>query len=301
MKYLIVFVLCSILFFSCSDYSAEMHPGSVEMEKSIETEEYQVEPPRTAEPPPSSNDGLIAYNDQAQSEKENDKSNQQEQKKKRDTRKIIRKADLVVEVTDYESSMQQLRTAATQFDAEITSESENNSPYRFRNALVFRLPPEQLDGFIGKIENIAKIVNSKQISATDVTKRYLDLQTRLQAREATIKRYQELLQQAANVTEVLSVERELRKAIEDRDVIKGEIKYLNDRIGRSTVSLEVIQNLEYVSQREGFFSRIGDAFFDGWQGFLSFAVGVVAAWPFLIILVILIGLFRRYRRRKKAV
>lgn len=291
MKY--PFLLFVFFCFSCSDYSTEMHPGSAKMQESVE-----MEVPQTTQSQDLDND-LIAYNDQSATQEKKQPSNQQHSR--REKKRIIRKAELAIEVADYKESIKQLRLVANQFDAEITSESENNAPYRLRNYLVFRLLPGQLNGFIEKIESVATTVNSKQVSATDVTKQYLDLQTRLQAREATIKRYQELLQQAVNVTEVLSVERELRKAIEDRDALKGEMKYLNDRIGRSTVHLEIVQHLEYISQREGFFSRIGDAFSDGWQGFLSFAVGVVAAWPFLIILTILIGLFRRYQRRKKAV
>ncbi|MFK7937520.1 MAG: DUF4349 domain-containing protein [Saprospiraceae bacterium] len=302
MRYYLLLFLFSISTFSCS-YDMKTESIAIPEDALVLEESIEIEPPRNGSGNwdtgeiDSSSDELLAYNDQSETKKE---SKQKPPIQKKSRKKIIRQARVNIEVADYETSMKDIRASAQKFAAEISREAEHRNRHRIQNDLEFRLPPERLDDFLIAISDIAEIVTFKEVTANDVTKKYYNLQTRLKAREATILRYQQLLQQANNVTEVLAVERELRDAIEERDVIKGEIKYLNDQVGRSTVHLDLIQNLEYSPHRRSFFKRVGDAFANGWHGFLEFMIGVVSAWPFWILGGILVTLFVRYRRRRKA-
>lgn len=215
------------------------------------------------------------------------------------TKKIIRTAQVEMEVSDYKKSRENLNSVLKEFDAVIQEEQERNLSYRLENNLTIRLAPEKLDNFIKSVESHALNVFNKSISAKDVTKQFIDMETRLQSKRAVIQRYQELLKQAKSVEEILSVEAQLRQVIEEVESVEGQLKYLKDQVGLSTVHLTMYESLEQpIHQKRGFFSRLGRSMGDGWSGFLEFLIGVATLWPFWILLLILMILFRRYRRKK---
>lgn len=286
------YLFLSILLF-CFSCSSESKYSGIPEDALVFEESIEVEPPRTAEPPPSD---LIAYNDQSTTQQSGGQPTVVQAPKK-DNRKIIRNAQMTIEVSDYEAAIQKLRNVAKEYDAFIANESERNRNYRISNQIIFRLRPNNLDKFVASIEKIASNVEYKQVSANDVTKQYLDKEIRIKAKQDAINRYRELMQQAKNVTEVLSVERELRQAIELRDALQGELNYLRDQVNFSTLTVDMFQAIEVPHQGKGFFARIGNSFASGWHGFLDFIVSILALWPFLILGVGLLVLLVRVRRR----
>lgn len=63
--------------------------------------------------------------------------------------------------------------------------------------------------------------------------------------------------------------------------MEGRLKYLNSQVDYSTVNLSY-----YVIVRGpvGFFGRMGEGFVDGWRSLLEFMIGLMRAWPFVLIL-----------------
>jgi len=106
------------------------------------------------------------------------------------------------------------------------------------DAIVLRIPGLRLNEAIRQIEKLGEI-SFRQITGTDVTEEMLDLDIRLKNMEETRDRLVKLLDRAANVEELLAVEKELQRVTAELEVMKGRIKYLTHAVTYSTLTVRV--------------------------------------------------------------
>lgn len=114
-----------------------------------------------------------------------------------------------------------------------------------RASITIRVPAEQLDEAIGRIETESDHpVESKTIDSQDVTSEYVDLQSRLRNLEAAEAQLAEIMDEAYETEDVLSVYNELVRVQEQIEVIKGQIKYYDESARFSSISVEIIHEGE---------------------------------------------------------
>lgn len=199
--------------------------------------------------------------------------------------KIKKTADLNITVDDYKKARAAIEKIVKSGRAYISGENEQNNTYSISNTMIIRVANKDFDGMLSNISSIKGHVNSKNVYTEDVTKQFVDITARLKSKKEVEKRYLEILQKANKVTDILEVEDQLRVIREEIEAKEGQLKYLNDQVDYSTINLSFHQDLEYTPQdRPGFFGRMGNAFGNGWNGFLSFLVGMMYAWPLWLIL-----------------
>lgn len=215
--------------------------------------------------------------------------------------KIRKTANLNITVDDYKKARTEIEKIIKTNNAYIGNENEQNSTYSITNDMVIRVVNKDFEGMVNRLLGVATNVNSKNISAEDVTAQFVDIQSRLKSKKEIEKRYLDILNKASKVTDVLEIEQKLGEIREEIEAKEGELKYLGDQVDYSTINLTFHQDFEYTpADKPGFFGRIGNAFGNGWNGFLSFVVGIVYAWPLWIILGgIAYFLVRFIRRRMK--
>ncbi len=162
---------------------------------------------------------------------------------------------------------------------------------------MIRVVPQRFDSLLLELEQLAAHVDLRSVNSEDVTRQYIDLETRLASKRAVVERYRELLKQARNVQEVLAVEENLRKVIEEIESVEGQLRYLSRQVDLSTVNLTIYEKGSRLSTGRSFWSRIGEGFEDGWKLLKEMAIGMVSIWPVLLVLaVFLIWLVRRQRK-----
>lgn len=199
--------------------------------------------------------------------------------------KIKKTADINLTVDDYKEARSSVEKIVKSGNGYISGENEQNNTYSIFNTMVIRVTNKDFDRMVNSIAAIKGHVNSKNIYTEDVTAQFVDITARLKSKKEVEKRYLELLQKAAKVSDILEVEEQLRVIREEIEAKEGELKYLNDQVDYSTINLSFHQDFEYTPQdRPGFFGRMGTAFGNGWSGFLSFLVGMMYAWPLWVIL-----------------
>ncbi|NBC06846.1 MAG: DUF4349 domain-containing protein [Bacteroidetes bacterium] len=214
-------------------------------------------------------------------------------------KKLIRRAEMRMEVADYEKALEQVRAQVEAHEAEITKESEQQYGSRLENQLTLRMPPQQLEPLMESLAKLAAYVDRRSVEVEDVTRQYIDLETRLSSKREVLKRYRELLKEAKNVQEVLTVEEKLRRLVEEIESTEGQFRYLQQQVGRSTLRLTLYeQTREGVAQRS-FGSRMLQALVRGWQLLQNLVLGLLAAWPVLLVLGVFIVWWWRRRRRRR--
>jgi hypothetical protein len=80
-------------------------------------------------------------------------------------------------------------------------------------------------------------VRYENATAQDVTMQYADLKIRLDVQLKLLARYEELLKKSTSVRDAVEVERELSRITESIETLKGQIRYYDNQIGYSTISV----------------------------------------------------------------
>ena len=147
---------------------------------------------------------------------------------------------LVVEVADVEEAVAEMRKLARKYSAQVTHDQTQRGGGRVTARLTLRVPSAKIEELLPEIEAVGQIL-SRQITASDVTKQYLDTSLRLRNLEVTLARYEELLRRANTVQEMLTIEQHITRVRGEIEQLKGQMRYMQDRVARATLDIALQQ------------------------------------------------------------
>lgn len=191
---------------------------------------------------------------------------------------IIREGQAVFETSDLKKTKAWIESLVRRHKAYISNDEQYKSTDRIEQRMTLRIPVDRFDAFLADFEKGVVRFDSKSITATDVTEEFIDVSQRLKVKKATEERYIALLAKAGTVRDVLETEKYIAEVRAETESLEGRLKYLENRIGLSTLSITFYQ---LKPEMQGFASRFGVAFSEGWNNFLSFLLGAISLWPFL--------------------
>jgi len=237
-----------------------------------------------------------------QEEPDKAKKNQQSPVVKQDwDKKIIKTANLNLEVKDYNIYNTSLREKLKQFGGYIAQEEQSQSEYKIENIITIKTPVDQFDDAVNSISSNVKELNEKKITSEDVTTEVIDTRSRLEAKKQVRLRYLDLLKQAKNMEEILSVQSEINGIQEQIESAAGRMEYLQHSSSFSTIHLtfyQVLNGAAIDSDKPTFSTRITNAFRFGWNWVGELSIGVISIWPLLLAVVGIIILYKRSNRPK---
>lgn len=153
--------------------------------------------------------------------------------------------------------------------------------------VVVRVPATGLDAFLAQIEDLGSVENVSR-QATDVTQQRIDLDARIGALTASVTRLRELLDQAASVADLVTVETELANRQAELDGLTAQRDYLADQVAQSTVTITLLPTVQAGgAQAPGFLAGLqnGIAALGASIGIAITALGFLL--PFLLILAVI--------------
>ena len=207
-------------------------------------------------------------------------------------RMLTKEGNLSWETSNVDKTHASIVAQAKKSNAYISSDNRFRDEYQMTNKMSIRIPSNQFDNFISSIENDVNNFDEKRIEVIDVTEEYIDVSARMKTKKELELHYYDLLKQTKNVTEILQVEEQLNIVRSEIESAEGRLKYLKDKVNMSTIHLSFY---ETTSAPVGFFGQIGKSFVAGWKGMLYFILGLITAWP--IVLIVLITIWLVIRRR----
>jgi len=200
--------------------------------------------------------------------------------------KVIKSANVSIEVSDYLNSRQKVDSIVQKYKGYITNEAFQETETQKSNSITIRVPAKSLNLLLSDIAAIAKRVDYQNIYTQDVTDEYIDVSTRLKNKLQVEKTYRRHLREATNIEDILRIENKLAEIRTEIESAQGRLKYINNQVSLSTVSLYLYQKLEYKYIPEklpGFWQRVKEGFYWGWRGLLWFAVLLVKLWPLWLV------------------
>jgi hypothetical protein len=214
--------------------------------------------------------------------------------------KIIKNAALRFETPDMDETYRQILTAAKKHAAMVQSDVEGKDYESVFRNMTIRLPNKNFDAFLADAGKGVSYFDRKEISSEDVTEEFIDVEARLKAKKTLESRYLELLKKANKVSEMLEIERELANVREEIEAREGRLKYLENHVSMSTVTIEFYKKTAVeggVTVSYG--SKLWNAIKSGFNGISVFFIELLYIWPLIIILVVLFFWLRRKFRKRK--
>lgn len=212
-------------------------------------------------------------------------------------RKITKEGTIRFETSSAKQTQQLITKMAAETNAYIAEDEINDyDGERTEHRVTVRIPAEKFDRFLATISESAVSMDSKKVSAKDVTEEYVDIEARIKTKKELEARYAQLLQRAGKVSEVLEIEKEMGNLRAEIESIEGRLRYLKSQVAFSTLTI-VYYEKGYASF--GFFTKFTEALANGWTYLQAFLIALVSLWPFFLLGIVGYYLLKRFRKRKK--
>lgn len=225
-------------------------------------------------------------------------------------RKLIYKANVTIEVTDYAKAQRELQNRIQLAGGYLLQFADEKSTYELGGNFTVKVPQQGFMDFMKQIEKIDHKQFERNVEGQDVTEEYVDLEARLKAKQVVEKRLLGFMEKAANTGDLLKISSQLADVQEQIEQVQGRMRYLDQNVAYSTVSIRLYQPIENVDKPDEptpipFVDRMGKTLSSSVDGVIVFFQGfilvVIAILPVLIILAV-IGIpvcYYLWKRKRK--
>lgn len=237
-------------------------------------------------------------------------------------RLVIQNVDMNIVVADPKARMSEIADMAVKMGGFVVSSNLYQSTYGPNlievpeGSITIRVPSKQLDDALEFIKQDVVKVTYENRSGEDVTNQYVDLQSRLKAKQDAEKKLLQIMESAEKAEDVLAIYMQVQNIQTEIEMLKGQIQYYEESAALSAVSVRLVAEETVKPIEIGGWKLQGtanDAVQDlilFTQGFTRFLIRfILLILPSLILIAIpsyaiFIGgraLFRRFRKAKVVV
>ena len=227
-------------------------------------------------------------------------------------RKIIRNADITIEVPSTVEAQHQVTSIAESHDGfVVTSEAkqrESNDPAQrtLEIKLVVRVPSNQFGRAFDEIKKLAGNTPAEQVTSQDVTEDFIDLEARIKTQKALEVQFLEIMRQANKIADALEVQRQIAEVRTEIEKLEGRKRFLENRSSLSTINVNIQTPKPIITVTQtGFGHSLREAVSDSISlasdMVLFFARSVIMMVPVFLFVFLPLGLVGRYliRRAKR--
>jgi len=214
-------------------------------------------------------------------------------------RKLIKKGNISFETDNLVKTRKHILKVTKICKGYISEDSESKSYNKINTNITVRIAINKFDQFLAEVSSKVKNFDSKNITTSDVTEQFLDVQSRLKVKKKLEERYTQLLSKTKSVKEILEVERELSTVRLEVESIEGRLKYLQNQTSFSTLHIHFYKKEISKSPAKSFGNKLVNAFSNGLDNIKIFFLGLVNIWPFILFgILIFIFIKRRLKKNK---
>ena len=151
--------------------------------------------------------------------------------------KLIRTATLTVEVERFDSAAAAVgRIAEASGGYVADAQRSQDARGHWRGVVTLRVPAERFGSTLEALKGLGDVQDETQ-STQDVTKAYTDLEIRITIKREAAQRLRDILaNRTGRLSDVLDVERELSRVVEEIERMEGERRFYDQQVAMSTIT-----------------------------------------------------------------
>jgi uncharacterized protein YfiM (DUF2279 family)/uncharacterized lipoprotein YehR (DUF1307 family) len=209
--------------------------------------------------------------------------------------KIIYTASLNMQVAILAEAATELRNAIHQSGGYILQFQDTRNEGEIGSTYTIKVPADGFMSFIDRIELIKHNDFERKIGGKDVSEEYVDLESRLKAKQLVETRLLTLMEKADKADDLLKFSQQLASAQEEIEQIKGRIRYLDKNVAFSTVELRMYQTEQSLTDAGGKNKHLGGKMADVlsgstkvvWETLKLLLIVIAGAVPVIVVLAVL--------------
>ena len=155
-------------------------------------------------------------------------------------RRIISNASVSIEVETVEAAIDRARSIMEGLGGFVEHLSSFGSDENQQANMTLRVPQDQFFTAVDRIEELGK-VRARNLGSEDVSEQFIDLEARLKSSLREEESLLSLLEQANQVSEILTIERELSRVRTDIERVQGQLNFLERRVDLATISVSLFR------------------------------------------------------------
>lgn len=227
-----------------------------------------------------------------------------------DPRALIKTGNVALRSDDVATARFDVGKVLDSHGGEIAEEStqadDDGNPERVR--LVLRVPVAEFDAAMTGLKGVADLIDVST-NTQDVSTEVIDNEVRVELQKRSIDRISVLLDNAADLRDIVSIERELSRREADLGSLEKRQKFLADQTAMATITLSIEPPREKKEEpveeedKDGFLAGLDG----GWTALKEVTTGLLtvggAVLPFALVLLVLAVpgrvLVRRFANRPR--
>ncbi len=153
-------------------------------------------------------------------------------------RKIISTGSISVEVEGVQEAVDRVKVVAEGFGGFVERLSSFGNDDRQRASMIVRVPQASFEAALDQIRLLGD-VQSENIGSDDVSEQFIDLEARLKSSLREEDSLLSLLSRSLNISDIISIERELARVRSTIEQLQGQLNFLERRVDLSTIFIEL--------------------------------------------------------------
>jgi len=220
-------------------------------------------------------------------------------------RMIIRNASITLQVNNINQAIEKITQLADRSGGYVVSSNINQNSLTDGNSyadISIRVPAKGLNNALNELKTFANKTLDESVSGEDITQQYVDLKSQLGNLQKSKEQLEKIMLGAKKTEDVLKVFKQLSATQGQIDVLEGQIKYYNDSVAFSLISIVLKMNPAILSEQEKQW-QLGEVFTSSYHdlvnglrhftyGFIQFVVyflPFIVLWGFISFIVYWVG------------
>lgn len=227
-------------------------------------------------------------------------------------KKLMYKANIVMEIQDYGKAQSEVRNTVTLSGGYIVNFSETQSSSEKGGTFIVKVPANGFSSFLNRLENIVHENLQRSIEGQDATEEYVDLESRLKAKQIMEEQYVAFMKKATKTTDLVAFANELERIQSEIEQMKGRMRYIDQNVSYSTVEIRLYETPQKKDdpKTSAIQAPLGQRVSQAFQGSID-VITIVVQWiivilsgslPLLVIaafVLLILWLARRSGQRKR--
>lgn len=226
-------------------------------------------------------------------------------------RKVIRNANVAIEVEDFDVAYGKINTIISNFGFVQQSNIKKDKVYVnnemkliTKGVIVIRIDKTKFDSVMHDLKGLGTVLD-ENINVEDVSGQYFDVESRLRLLRFEEGRLEEYLKKQTDPKFIFETERQLTNIRHEIESLTGTLQKWNDLIALSTITINMNEKIpgavDQPAKEKTYWQRLLNNFLDSIKGVVSFCgellMLLVQAIPVLILLgafvLIVLAIYRR--------
>ena len=154
-------------------------------------------------------------------------------------RKVVTNTNFSLHVKNVDDTVENIRKKTTEMGGFMVNTDIRRDEAASSSNLQVRIPSDQLVEFSKYLKTLAVKVVYENISGNDITDQYVDYEENLRSLESVKARFEEIMEEAETVDEIMNVQNRILNIQSQIDSIKGQIKYMDRSTATSLVAISI--------------------------------------------------------------